>query len=121
MKLTVTGRNIEITDGIRGHLQSKMEKTIHELSEQADVHVSLSVEKYRHFAEVTVKTKGFSVHCNEKTDDLYASIDKVLVKIEKQLRKHKEKNLALRNKKGSQLKERTQGGANFTHNSISLK
>ena len=108
MKLTVTGRNIEVTDGIRGRLQSKMEKTIHELSEQADVHVSLSVEKYRHFAEVTVKTKGFSVHSNEETDDLYASIDNALVKIEKQLRKHKEKNLALRNKKGSQSKEITQ-------------
>ena len=44
MKLTVAGRNIEITDGIRGHLQSKMEKTIQELSEEADVHVSLSTE-----------------------------------------------------------------------------
>ena len=58
MKLTVAGRNIEITDGIRGHLQSKMDKTIHELGEEADVHVALSVEKYRHFAEVTSKNKG---------------------------------------------------------------
>ena len=108
MKLTVTGRNIEVTDGIRGHLQSKMEKTIHELSEQADVHVSLSVEKYRHFAEVTVKTKGFSVHSNEETDDLYASIDNALVKIEKQLRKHKEKTQDLRMKQGSQSKLKNQ-------------
>ena len=106
MKLTVTGRNIEVTDGIRGHLQSKMEKTIHELSEQADVHVSLSVEKYRHFAEVTVKTKGFSVHSTEETDDLYISIDSALIKIEKQLRKHKEKAHALRNKKGSRSNEK---------------
>jgi putative sigma-54 modulation protein len=99
MKLTVAGRNIEITDGIRDHLQSKIDKTIHVLGEEADVHVVLSVEKRRHFAEVTVKTTGFSVHSTEETDDLYASMDNALVKIEKQLRKHKEKTRALRNKK----------------------
>ena len=107
MKLTVAGRNIEITDGIREHLQSKMDKTIHDLGEEADVHVALSVEKHRQFAEVTVKTKGFSVHSTEKTDNLYASMDNALVKIEKQLRKHKEKAQALRNKKGSQSKEKS--------------
>ena len=107
MKLTLTGRNIGITDGIRDHLQSKMDKTIHDLEEEADVHVALSVEKHRHFAEVTVKTKGFSVHSTEETDDLYASMDNALIKIEKQLRKHKEKAQALRNKKGSQSKEKS--------------
>jgi putative sigma-54 modulation protein len=102
MKLTVAGRNIEITNGIREHLQSKIDKTIHDLGEEADVHVALSVEKHRHFAEVTVKkTKGFSVHSTEETDDLYASMDNALVKIEKQLRKHKEKAQALRKKIGS--------------------
>ena len=100
MKLTVAGRNIEITDGIREHLQSKMDKNIHDLGEEAYVHVALSVEKHRHFAEVTVKTKGFSVHSTEETDDLYASMDNALVKVEKQLRKHKEKAQALRNKTG---------------------
>ena len=101
MKVTVAGRNIEITDGIREHLQSKMDKTIHDLGDEADVHVALSVEKHRQFAEVTVKTKGFSVHSTEETDDLYASMDNALIKIEKQLRKHKEKAQALRNKTGS--------------------
>jgi putative sigma-54 modulation protein len=105
MKLTVAGRNIEITGGIREHLQSKMDKTIHDLGEEADVHVALSVEKHRHFAEVIVKTKGFSVHSTEETNDLYASMDNALVKIEKQLRKHKEKVQALRNKKDKQSKD----------------
>ncbi|MZH02708.1 MAG: ribosome-associated translation inhibitor RaiA [Nitrospinae bacterium] len=109
MKLTVTGRNIEITDGIREHLQNKMDKTIPGMGEEADIHVALSVEKHRHFAEVTVKTKGFSVHSKEETDDLYASMDNALIKIEKQLRKHKEKAQALRNKKGSKSKENIQG------------
>jgi len=106
MKLTVAGRNIEITDGIREHLETKMGKTISELGEKADVHVALSVEKHRHFAEITVKTKGFTVHSKDETDDLYASMDNALVKIEKQLRKHKEKAQDLRIKKGVQSKER---------------
>ena len=108
MKLTVAGRNIEITDGIREHLQNKMDKTINELGEKADVHVALSVEKHRHFAEVTVKTKRFTVHSTEETNDLYASMDNALLKIEKQLRKHKERAQDLRIKKGSQSKLKNQ-------------
>ena len=106
MKLTVTGRNVEVTNGIREHLKNKMDKAIYELGEETDVHVALSVEKHRHSAEVTIIKKGFSVHSTEETDDLYASMDNALVKIEKQLRKHKEKSQALRNKTGSQSKDK---------------
>ncbi len=108
MKLTVTGIKIEITDGIRNHLNDKMDKTIADLGEAADVHVALSVEKHRHFAEITVKTKGFTLHSHEETDDLYASMDKSLEKMEKQIRKHKEKAKALRNKQRSQSKNQNQ-------------
>ena len=104
MKLTVTGRNIEITDGIRNHLNDKMDKTIADLGEAADVHVALSVEKHRHFAEVTVKTKGFTLHSQVETEDLYTSMDKALEKMEKQIRKNKDKAKALRIKQGSQSK-----------------
>ena len=104
MKLTVTGRNIEITDGIRNHLNDKIDKTIADLGEAADVHVALSVEKHRHFAEVTVKTEGFTLHSQDETEDLYTSMDKALEKMEKQIRKNKEKAKALRNKQGSQSK-----------------
>ena len=104
MKLTVTGRNIEITDGIRNHLNDKIDKTIADLGEAADVHVALSVEKHRHFAEVTVKTMGFTLHSQDETEDLYTSMDKALEKMEKQIRKNKEKAKALRIKQGSQSK-----------------
>ncbi|MBT6718371.1 MAG: ribosome-associated translation inhibitor RaiA [Nitrospina sp.] len=104
MKLTVTGRKIEITDGIRDHLNNKMEKTISDLGEAADVHVALAVEKHRHFAEITVKTKEFTLHSQDETNDLYTSMDKTLDKMEKQIRKHREKAKDMRNKKGSQSK-----------------
>ena len=108
MKLTVTGIKIEITDGIRNHLNDKMNKTIADLGEAADVHVALSVEKHRHFAEITVKTEGFTLHSEEETEDLYSSMDKALEKMEKQIRKHKEKAKALRKKQGSQSKNQNQ-------------
>ena len=91
MKLTLTGRKIEITDGIRNHLNNKMNKTISDLGRIVDIHVALCVEKHRHYAEIILKTKGFILHSHDETNDLYASIDKALEKMEKQLRKHKEK------------------------------
>ena len=91
MKLTVTGRKIEITDGIRNHLDDKLSKNIPDLDEASDIHITLSVEKHRHFAEITLKTKGMTLHSQEETKDLYASIDKALEKMEKQLRKHRDK------------------------------
>ena len=91
MKITVTGRRIEITDGIRDHLNKKMNKTITDLGNATDVHVALSVEKHRHFAEITLKTNGFTVHSQNETNNLYVSMDKALDKIKRQLRRHKDK------------------------------
>ena len=100
MKLTITGRKIEVTDGIRDHLNDKIGKTIADLDETADVHIALSVETHRQFAEITLKTKGMTLHSHEETKDLYSSIDKALEKMEKQLRKHRDKAKEVRLKKG---------------------
>ncbi len=100
MKLTVTGRKIEITDAIKDHLNKKMEKTIKDLVEKADVHVSLSVEKHRHHVDIALKTKGFSLHSKDETDTLYTAIDGALEKMEKQLRKHHDKKISMKMKKG---------------------
>ncbi len=101
MKLTVTGKKLEITDGIRDHLNNKISKTIAELHKAADVHITLSVEKYRHFAEITLKAKGMNFHSHEETKDLYSSIDKALEKMEKQIRKYQDKAKEVRLKQGS--------------------
>ena len=91
MELTVTGRKLEITDSIRNHLNDKINKTIADLNIAADVHITLSVEKHSHFAEITLKTEGMALHSHEETKDLYSSIDKALEKMQKQLRKHRDK------------------------------
>ena len=85
MKLTVTGKNIAITEGIKVHLNQKMGKTIDGLGDHADVHVILAAEKNRQFAEITVKTKGVSLNSKDETRDLYISIDHALDKMKKQL------------------------------------
>ena len=98
MKLTVTGKNIGITEGIKDHLTRKMKKTINRLGEHADVHVVLAAEKHRHFAEITVKTKGFSLNSKDETDDLYTAMDHTLDKMKKQLYKHKDRVVTLKRK-----------------------
>ena len=106
MKLTVTGRHIEITDAIKQHLTLKMGKTIKDLGESADVHIALSVEKHRHFAEITVKTKEFTLHSEDETDDLYTAMDSALLKMEKQIRKHKSRHKTLNIRKSHEQKNR---------------
>ncbi len=101
MELTVTGRKLEITDSIRNLLNDKIKKTISDHNIAADVLITLSVEKHRHFAEITFKTKGMALHSHEETKDLYSSIDKALEKMEKQLRKHRDKAKEVRLKQGS--------------------
>lgn len=106
MKLTVAGIKIKITQGIEDHLNKKIEKSLKSLPESADVHVALTVEKHRHFAEVTVKDKGYSVHGESETDDLYTAMDEAIEKAEKQLKKHKDRSKTLKIKQNVAEKDR---------------
>ena len=96
MKLTVAGIKIKITQAIEDHLHKKIEKSLNDLPDLADVHVALTVEKHRHFAEVTVKTKGFTVHGESETTDLYTCMDEAVDKVEKQIKKHKDRSKTLK-------------------------
>jgi len=106
MKLTVAGIKIKITQAIEDHLRKKIEKSLKSLPESADVHVALTVEKYRHFAEVTVKEKGYTVHGESETNDLYTAMDEAVEKAEKQLKKHKERSKTLKIKQNTAEKDK---------------
>ncbi|MDH5457541.1 MAG: ribosome-associated translation inhibitor RaiA [Nitrospinota bacterium] len=106
MKLTVAGLKIKITQAIEDHLHKKIEKSLKSLPESADVHVALTVEKYRHFAEVTVKDKGYTVHGESETDDLYTAMDEAVERAEKQLKKHKDRSKSLKLKQSVEEKDR---------------
>ena len=89
MNLTLTGENFDITDAIKNYLNKKIAKKNDRLYKNARIHFYLYVDKNRHMAEATVKQKGLTTRAKDETRDLYLTVDNVLGKVEKQLRKHK--------------------------------
>lgn len=91
MNVSISGRHMEITDAIRDHVESGLLKIKEHFDRVIDVKVVLSVEKRRHMAEINLHAHGVQVNAKEESDDMYASIDSALQKIERQVTKHKER------------------------------
>lgn len=91
MQYIISGKNIDVTEGIRNSIYSKMSKLERYFTESTEVHVTLSVEKERQKIEVTIPMKGSIIRAEEVSSDMYTSIDLVLDVIERQLRKYKNK------------------------------
>ncbi|MCQ2530995.1 MAG: ribosome-associated translation inhibitor RaiA [Lachnospiraceae bacterium] len=91
MKYTITGRNIEITESLRDAIQEKLGKLERFFSQDAEAHVTLSVEKSRQKIEVTIPVKGGLIRAEQTSSDMYVSIDLVEEAIESQLKKYKNK------------------------------
>ena len=95
MNLTVTGRNFEITAAIKKFIEKRIAKKADRLYDNANIHFSFYVDKNRHMAEATVKQKGLTTRAKDETRDLYLTVDNVLGKVEKQIRKHKSRTQTL--------------------------
>ncbi|NEQ66949.1 MAG: ribosome-associated translation inhibitor RaiA [Symploca sp. SIO1B1] len=97
MKLVIQGKNIEITEAIREYVHQKVEKAVNHFQNlTTEVDVNLSVARNprinsKQTAEVTIYANGTVIRAQEGSEDLYASIDLVADKIQRQLRKYKEK------------------------------
>ncbi len=91
MNVTVTFRHMPASDALRTHAEEKAQKFLKYLIEPVDIHIVLKVEKIRQIAEINVQSKNFKAHAVEESQDMYSSIDKVMTKMEMQLRKHKER------------------------------
>ena len=91
MNITITGRNIEITDNLRATIEEKLGKLERYFKPDTDVIVTLSVEKERQKIEVTIPVKGRIIRSEQVSNDMYVSIDLVEEVIERQLRKYKTK------------------------------
>jgi len=97
MKIHVTGRQIEVTDALKMLIESKLGKLERFIDGITDIHVTLSVEKYRQRAEVQVHSRGNTyLTAVEESDDLYASIQQVIEKIHAQARKQHAKRIGKR-------------------------
>ena len=93
MKVEYTGRQIEVTPAIQEFTEEHLKKIRKVLGEMIEVHVILTVEKYRHSAEINLKSRTFKINGIEETHDMYTSINAVLEKIERQALKHKGKKI----------------------------
>lgn len=91
MKYIISGKNIEVTPGLRSAVEDKIGKLERYFTEETEVHVTLSVEKERQKIEVTIPVKGNIIRSEQVSNDMYVSIDLVEEIIERQLKKYKNK------------------------------
>lgn len=91
MQLSVSGHHIEVTDALRSYVDTKFERLERHYDHMTNVHVVLSVEKLIHKAEATVHMSGAEIFADANADDLYAAIDALTDKLDRQIVKHKEK------------------------------
>ena len=96
MRISITGKNLEISDYLRELVEKKVSKLERYFPADTEAQVTMAVEKSRHIVEVTIPYEGVIIRGEEVTGDMYASIDNVLDKLEKQIIRHRtklEKNL----------------------------
>lgn len=100
MNIIVTGRHIEVTPALKSYAEKKVARFDRYLSNISEAVVTISVEKYRHKVEVLLKANGVLIQAEGITGDVYSSIDEVAEKLERQIKKYKEKLVAHRKPEG---------------------
>lgn len=93
MKIIISGKNIDVTRGLREAVEEKLGKLERYFTPETEIQVTLSVEKERQKIEVTIPVKGNIIRSEQVSNDMYVSIDLVEEVIERQLRKYKTKIL----------------------------
>ncbi|MGH8285145.1 MAG: ribosome hibernation-promoting factor, HPF/YfiA family [Steroidobacteraceae bacterium] len=91
MQLSVTGHHVEVTPALRGYVEKKLERIARHFDNVIDVHCVLTVEKLRQKAEATLHVSGGSIHADATEPDMYAAIDALTDKLDRRVKKHKEK------------------------------
>lgn len=96
MQLSVTFRHMEPSDALKDYAHDKLSRLEKYLYSAMDAHVVLSVEKFRHIADVTIMADGIKIKGQDQTEDMYSAIDMVVDKIERQVKRFRQK---LKNRK----------------------
>jgi putative sigma-54 modulation protein len=91
MQINIDGHHVDVTESMQDYIQTKLARIERHFDQVVDVHVVLSVEKQRHKAEATIHVAGNNIHAHSESDDMYAAIDALLDKLDRQVKKHKEK------------------------------
>lgn len=91
MQLNLTGHHVDITPALRGYVVKKLERVSRHFDSLIDVHCILTVEKLRQKAEATVQVRGGRIYADAVDEDMYAAIDALADKLDRRVKKHKEK------------------------------
>lgn len=91
MNITITGRHMEMSEALRAYVENGLRKIKMHFDKIIDADVVLDVEKHRHIAEINLHANGVRIHSREASSDMYASVDAVMEKLEKQIRKFKDR------------------------------
>jgi len=91
MNLSVSGHHLDVTPAIRTYVHSKIERVSRHFDHVIDAHVILTVDKQRQKAEVTLHVRGKDLHCECEDADLYAAIDLLADKLDRQVLRYKDK------------------------------
>jgi len=91
MNLQITGRHLEVTPAIHNYVTGKLDRVMRRFDGVIDASVILSVDKLKQKAEITVHLSGKDIFVEASAEDMYAAIDALIDKLDRQFQKHKEK------------------------------
>lgn len=91
MQINLTGHHVDITPALRDYVHGKLERIERHCDNATQSHVILCVEKLRHKAEATIHVAGQDIHADSVEEDMYAAIDTLIDKLDRQITKYKEK------------------------------
>jgi putative sigma-54 modulation protein len=94
MNLTVSGHHVEVTEAMREYVSSKLDRVLRHFDNVIEVNVILSVQKLMQKAEVSVHVRGKDIHVESVDENMYASIDSLVDKLDRQILKYKDKAFA---------------------------
>lgn len=94
MQINITGHHVELTESLKEYVKAKFDKLERHFDHISNVQVTLSIQKQRQIAEAVLHLSGADVHANSENEDMYASIDGLVDKLDRQILKHKEKMVA---------------------------
>jgi len=89
MQIAVTFRHMEADEGLKEYVREKVQRLQKYIENSQEVHVVLSVEKFRHIAEITIIGEGLTLNSQGRNNDLYAAIDQMVEKMERQIRERR--------------------------------
>jgi len=121
MQTSVTFKNLDSSENLKLYVQEKLNRLDKYLYNPAEANVVLSVEKFRHIAEINITGDQLNINSKEETGYMYSAIDMVLDKLEKQIKKNKEKNRSQSHRSSSKTKEKNAFVEDATNNDVEVE